>query len=114
MATWASQALLLAIAGAVALAGLPLWSHLRRSPVDPDGVLFRSLDENLEERAQAAEAVRRRRTEYASDRRPEPGEPVPDFVGPMHGANEGVSKALVLRSLKIYIVALARLMQLDL
>ena len=44
----------------------------------------------------------------------EPGEPVPDFVGPMHGANEGVSKALVLRALKIYIVALARLMQLDL
>lgn len=81
VATWASQALLLAIAGAVALAGLPLWSHLRRSPVDPDGVLFRSLDENLEERAQAAEAVRRRRTEYASDRRPEPGEPVPVVLG---------------------------------
>lgn len=44
----------------------------------------------------------------------EPKEPVPDFVGPMHGANEGVSKALVLRSLKIYIVALARLMELEL
>ena len=39
----------------------------------------------------------------------EPGDPVPDFVGPMHGANEGVSKALVLRALKIYILAIAKL-----
>ena len=57
----------------VGLGGLPLWSHLRHSPVDPEGVLFRSLDENLQERAQAVEAVRRRRTTYASDRRADGG-----------------------------------------
>ena len=42
----------------------------------------------------------------------EPGEPVPDWVGPMHGADEGVSEELLKRSLKIYIYALARLMEL--
>ncbi|MEG0768547.1 MAG: Sapep family Mn(2+)-dependent dipeptidase [Ruthenibacterium sp.] len=43
----------------------------------------------------------------------EPGEPVPAWVGSMHGADEGISVALLLRSLKIYILSLARLMQLD-
>lgn len=66
---WTSQVLLLATALLVALGGLPLWAHLRHSPVDPDGVLFRSLDENLEERARAVETVRRRKTTYSSDRR---------------------------------------------
>ena len=42
----------------------------------------------------------------------EPGEPVPDWVGPMHGADEGVSEELMKRSLKIYIYALAKLMEL--
>ena len=43
----------------------------------------------------------------------EPEEPVPDFVGAMHGANEGVPVARLLQSLKIYILALARLMELE-
>lgn len=64
-----SQLLLLGTAVVMAIAALPLWSHLRRSPVDPEGVLFKSLDENLEDRARAVEALDRRRTSYASDRR---------------------------------------------
>jgi hypothetical protein len=52
----------------IALAALPLWSHLRRSPVDPEGVLFRSLDENLQDREHAARTLEKRRTSYASDR----------------------------------------------
>lgn len=64
-----ARLLLLALAALVAAGGLPLWSHLRRTTVDPDGVLFRSLDENLAERALDAEALRRRRTGYAADRR---------------------------------------------
>lgn len=43
----------------------------------------------------------------------EPNEPVPSFVGPMHGPDEGVSVELLQRSLKIYIYALARLMELQ-
>lgn len=80
---WASQLVLLGVALLVALGGLPLWSHLRHSPVDPEGVLFRSLDENLQEREQAVETVLRRRTTYASDRRPErdPAAPVPLALG---------------------------------
>lgn len=79
---WTSQVLLLGTGLLVALGGTPLWSHLRDSPVDPEGVLFRSLDENLEERAQAVEAVRRRRTTYASDRRADPHtDPVPIVLG---------------------------------
>ena len=43
----------------------------------------------------------------------EPDEPTPDFVGPMHGANEGVPVERLFQSLKIYILALSRLMSLD-
>ena len=43
----------------------------------------------------------------------EPGEPVPSWVGPMHGADEGVSEELLKRSLKIYIYALEKLMELE-
>lgn len=39
--------------------------------------------------------------------------PTPDWVGAMHGANEGVSIDLLFTSLKIYILAIARLMELD-
>lgn len=39
---------------------------------------------------------------------------LPEGVGPMHGANEGSSIALLLEALKIYIIATARLMQLPL
>ncbi|WP_082949249.1 hypothetical protein [Mycolicibacterium celeriflavum] len=66
----APEALLLL--GSAALAGLvslPLWSHLRRTPAVPAGVVFQSLDENLEERNRLADAELRRRTSYASDRR---------------------------------------------
>lgn len=43
----------------------------------------------------------------------EEGEPRPDWVGDIHGANEGISTELLWRSLKIYILALARLMRLS-
>ena len=76
-----SQVLLLVTAGLVAAASLPLWSHLRRSPVDPEGVLFRTLDENLEDRAQAVEALERRRTTFASDRRATADGPNPLVLG---------------------------------
>lgn len=42
----------------------------------------------------------------------EENEPVPAWVGPMHGADEGVAEELLWRSLKIYILAILRLMQL--
>jgi hypothetical protein len=59
------------VAGSVLLTAfsLPLWSHLRRSPADPGGVLLRSLDETVAERERLATAYQRRRTSYASDRR---------------------------------------------
>ena len=38
----------------------------------------------------------------------EPQEPMPAFVGAMHGANEGVPVARLLQSLKIYILAIFR------
>lgn len=63
--------LLLGIAVAVGAVSLPLWSHLRRTPAVPSGVVFRSLDENVEERKRVSEAQIRRRTSYASDRRQE-------------------------------------------
>ena len=66
---WAGQLLLLGVAFVVALSALPLWSHLRRTPAVPDGVRFKTLDENLADRTAVAEAVARRRTSYASDRR---------------------------------------------
>lgn len=59
------------VTGSVVLGvlSLPLWSHLRRSPADPTGVLVRSLDDTIDDRAQIALADRRRRTTYGSDRR---------------------------------------------
>ncbi len=42
----------------------------------------------------------------------EPSEPVPAWVGPMHGPDEGVSEELLKRSLRIYIYALTKLMEL--
>lgn len=78
---WNSQVMLLATALAIAVAGLPLWSHLRHTPVDPEGVLFKSLDENLADRARAVEAVERRRTSYASDRRRTADVPAPLVLG---------------------------------
>ncbi|MGV0802371.1 hypothetical protein ABQF26_35695, partial [Mycolicibacterium elephantis] len=61
--------LLIGSAVAAGLVSLPLWSHLRRTPAVPDGVVFQSLDDNLAERNRLAEAELRRRTTYASDRR---------------------------------------------
>ena len=39
---------------------------------------------------------------------------MPDWVGPMHGPNEGANEALLRRALKIYIAAIVRLMELEL
>lgn len=44
----------------------------------------------------------------------EPGEAAPAWVGPMHGPNEGVREGLLWDSLKIYILAISRLMRLSL
>ena len=41
----------------------------------------------------------------------ETGEPAPEWVGPRHGPDEGVSEALRFKGLKINIRAIARLMQ---
>lgn len=60
--------LLVGWAAVVGLGALPLWAHLRRTPADPHGVLVRTLDENVEERADVARTYRRRRSSYASDR----------------------------------------------
>lgn len=66
---WVAQVLLLAVAGLIALASLPLWSHLRRTPAVPEGVRMSSVEENVQERSIIAETIARRRTSYASDRR---------------------------------------------
>ena len=84
-----SQLLLLVTAAPVALLSLPLWSHLRRSPVDPEGVLFRSLDENLEDRAKALEALQRRHTSYSSDRRAPTDGITPLVLGRTRYASDG-------------------------
>ena len=67
--TWTSQVLALVTAVLIALAALPLWGHLRRTPADPRGAVVRTLDETVEERHAAAAALTRGRTSYASDRR---------------------------------------------
>lgn len=66
--------LLLGFAVAAGVLTLPLWSHLRRTRAVPNGVVFHSLDENIEERKRLVEAEIRRRSSYASDRRSEPRE----------------------------------------
>lgn len=43
----------------------------------------------------------------------EPDEDVPSWVGPEHGADEGISEASLRRALKVYIVSIWRLMQLS-
>ncbi len=52
----------------IALASLPLWSHLRRTPADPTGILTRSPDENVADRQEVARRHAARRTTYRSDR----------------------------------------------
>lgn len=68
--------LVLGVGVLVALAlSIPLWSHLRRSPIFvPDGMKTRSLDEVVAEREAAASALARRRSSYGSDHRPREGE----------------------------------------
>ena len=39
--------------------------------------------------------------------------PLPDFAGPMHGANEGAPFDKMIEALKIYILALLRLQEID-
>lgn len=66
--SWPSQVLALGAAVLYALASLPLWAHLRRTPADPLGAVVRTLDQTVEDRTAAASVVRRR-SGYASDRR---------------------------------------------
>ena len=40
--------------------------------------------------------------------------PLPDFAGPMHGANEGANFDKLIEALKIYILALLRLQEIEL
>lgn len=49
-------------------ASLPLWTFLRRSPVDPTGVLTRSADANVLERKRSAAAYAGRTANYRSQR----------------------------------------------
>ena len=44
----------------------------------------------------------------------DPSDPMPDWVGAEHSADEGFSEAQFKRALEIYIVTIARLMELDL
>ena len=39
---------------------------------------------------------------------------LPEFAGPMHGANEGAKIEHLMQALKIYILALVRLQEIDL
>ncbi|HJB67586.1 MAG TPA: Sapep family Mn(2+)-dependent dipeptidase [Candidatus Fournierella excrementigallinarum] len=43
-----------------------------------------------------------------------PGTALPDFAGPMHGANEGANIGQLMQALKIYILALLRLQDIEL
>ena len=68
---WTAQLALLGVTVLVVLGSLPLWSHLRQSPADPYGAVVRSLDDTTAEREQAAIALARARSSYASDKRTE-------------------------------------------
>ena len=65
----------LGIGAALALViSLPLWSHLRRSPVTlPEGMERRSLDFTVLEREAEAATWQRQRSSYGSDRRTKSG-----------------------------------------
>lgn len=64
-------AVLLGTALVVALAAVPLFAHLRRSPSNfPDGARIAGLDETVAARAEIAAAEARRRTRYRSAARP--------------------------------------------
>lgn len=71
-----TDALLVLVAAVVValLLSVPLWSHLRRNPVFiPETVTHQALDDAVAERQAAANALRRRRSSYGSDRRePDP------------------------------------------
>lgn len=69
----ASAVLTTAVLGALVLSW-PLWSHLRRSTVVlPEGMVHRSLDETMAERALTATAARQRRSRFTSARREQDG-----------------------------------------
>ena len=71
-----ADALLVLVAAVVValLLSVPLWSHLRRNPVFiPEAVAHQALDDAVADRQAAADALRRRRSSYGSDRRePDP------------------------------------------
>lgn len=66
-----SGLLVLAMAtGLALLISVPLWSHLRHSPVHiPEGMTTQTLDAAVLERALASSAMQRRRSGYSSERR---------------------------------------------
>lgn len=66
----AEMFLLAAVTVVVAAGSLPLWSHLRRTPADPMGIISVSEDDNTEERHEIEDQVIRRRTTYRSDKEP--------------------------------------------
>lgn len=65
---------LIGVACLVVAASLPLWSHLRKTPADPTGVLVRGSDENVADRLEVAQRYQARKTGYWSDRRLPVGE----------------------------------------
>lgn len=64
----ADMVLLIGMTVLVILASLPLWSHLKRTPADPTGVVITKPDDNIVERARQSEDFLRRKTTYGSDR----------------------------------------------
>lgn len=68
---WTSQVLSGASAVLIAMAAIPLWAFLKRTPADPLGAVVRSADDTAKERAEAAARLARIRSRYASDRRSE-------------------------------------------
>lgn len=63
----ADMVLLIGMTVLAILASLPLWSHLKRTPVDPTGVVITKPDDNIVERARQSEDFLRRKTTYGSD-----------------------------------------------
>lgn len=68
---WTSQVLTLGATVLIALASIPLWAFLKRTPADPMGAVVRTADQTAEDREAAASALARLRSSYASDRRTE-------------------------------------------
>ena len=68
---WPSQVLTIGATVLIAMAAIPLWAFLKRTPADPMGAVVRTADQTAEDREAAAAALARLRSSYASDRRTE-------------------------------------------